>query len=90
MFAQSKSQKVILKTYTYCDHCKECEFCAGKMETELSYVKGIKSIEFNEKDKTIIVKYNSKKITVDTIKVEITKLGFAADNLPADPNANDK
>lgn len=90
MFAQSKSQKVIIKTFTYCDHCKECESCAGKMKTELSYIKGIKSIEFNEKDTTIIVKYNSKKITVDKIKVEITKLGFAADDLPADPSAYDK
>lgn len=88
--AQSKTQTVVIKTHTYCDHCKECESCAGKMETELSYVRGIKKIEFNEKDTTIIVKYKSKKITADKIRVEITKLGFDADMLPAHPGAYGK
>ncbi len=60
------------------------------MEDELSYIKDIKSIDFNGKDTTIIVKFNSKKITVEKIKVEITKLGFTADNLPSDTNAYDK
>lgn len=88
--AQSKPGLAVIKTLTYCDHCKVCETCAGKMETELSYVKGIKSINYNESDMTIEVKYNPKKTSIETIRAEIAKLGFAADDIPADPAGYEK
>src|SRR5687768_18296485 len=36
----SKTDTVKIQTQTYCDHCKECESCWGKMEKELMFTKG--------------------------------------------------
>ena len=85
--AQAKKETIIIKTTTYCDHCKVCETCGLKMETDLYYVKGIKSVEYNETDMTITVTYLTKKTNPDKIRQAISKLGFSADNVPADPMA---
>ena len=42
-------------------------------------------ITLNEKEATIDVIYNSKKTDLSTIKTAISKLGYAADEVPADP-----
>ncbi len=88
--AQNKIETLVVKTQTFCDHCKACESCAGKMETDLYYVKGIKLVTYNENDMTITVKYKTKKTSPDKIRVAISKLGFSADNIPADQSAYDK
>ncbi len=67
-----------------------CETCGGKMETDLYYVKGIKFVNYNENDMTITVKYKVKNITPDKIRLEISKLGYSADNVPADMTAYEK
>lgn len=85
--SQNKIETIIVKTQTYCDHCKVCESCAGKMETDLYYVKGVKLVEYNENDMTITVKYKAKKTTPEKIRVAISKLGFTADDIPADSSA---
>lgn len=88
-FAQ-KLETIIIKTKTFCDHCKICESCGGKMETDLYYVKGIKFVNYNENDMTITVKYKPQKTTSDQIRKEISKLGFSADDVPADMAAYEK
>ncbi|MCE3294562.1 MAG: hypothetical protein K0R65_276 [Crocinitomicaceae bacterium] len=90
LLAQKKMETVVIKTQVFCDHCKVCETCGGKMETDLYYVKGIKLVTYNEEDMTISVKYKTKKISPDEIRREIAKLGFSADNIPADPLAYEK
>ncbi|MBP5983956.1 MAG: hypothetical protein KA734_09545 [Fluviicola sp.] len=88
--AQKKTETVVIKTKTYCNHCKVCETCGGLMETDLVYVKGIKLVEYNETDMTISVKYKPKKITIAEIRTEISKLGFDADEVPAVVSAYEK
>lgn len=90
LFSQNKVETLVVKTQTFCDHCKACESCAGKMETDLYYVKGIKFVNYNENDMTITVKYKTKKTSSDKIRLAISKLGFSADNVPADQSAYDK
>lgn len=89
-FGQNKTETLVVKTQVFCDHCKVCETCGGKMETDLYYVKGIKLVEYNENDMTITVKYKTKKTTPDKIRVAISKLGFSADDVPADVAAYEK
>ena len=89
-FSQNKIETIVVKTQTFCDHCKACESCAGKMETDLYYVKGIKLVEYNENDMTITVKYKTKKTSPEKIRIAISKLGFSADNVPADVSAYEK
>ncbi len=78
-------QKAVIKTSITCDHCKQCETCGGLLETTLLKSKGIQMITLNEKEATIDVIYNSKKTDLSTIKTAISKLGYAADEVPADP-----
>ena len=87
IYSQSKMDTVIVKTNVYCNHCKKCESCGGKIETQLLYTKGIKEVIYNEKEMTIMVVYKKEKTSVDLIKTAITKLGYDADDLQADMKA---
>lgn len=89
LFAQKK-ETIVIKTPNTCNHCKICETCGGKLETELYYVKGIKLVEYNEEAQTTTIVYRPKTISPDEIRKEITKLGFDADSVPADPAGYEK
>ena len=86
-FAQSNIDTLVVKTNIYCNHCKQCESCGGKIEKELFFNKGIKSILLDEKAMTITVAYSKKHITPDEIRTAISKLGYDADTVKADPSA---
>ena len=62
-----------------------CETCGQKLETYLYYVRGIKLVTYNEEAQTTTVIYKPQLITPDKIRHEIAKLGFDADQVPADP-----
>ena len=84
------SKTIVIKTNIYCDHCKECSSCGGKIEHDLSFDKGIEEVKLDEKAMTVTVKYNSKKTTPEAIKLLISKYGFDADEVKADPIAYSK
>lgn len=86
-FAQKTVQTAIIKTVIHCDHCKACETCGDKFNKTLLREKGVQMVELDEKAMTIKVVYNSKKTNLDKVKTAITKLGYDADDLKADPNA---
>lgn len=67
-----------------------CKMCKNKIERDLLLTKGVKDAELNLKDKVVTVTYNSAKTTPELIRVAITKSGYDADDLPADPAAYDK
>ncbi len=76
---QKKTQTVIIQTSA------ECEECETRLEDKLNYTKGIKFAELEMNSMKLTVKFNSKKISLEQIKKEISKLGYSADELPADP-----
>ncbi len=80
-------QTAVVKTTIYCDHCKICESCGGRILNELYNENGIKSTSVDPKSNTIKVVYDVRKITLETIRKKISKLGFDADNVKADPEA---
>lgn len=82
---QSKStDKAVIKTTLYCDHCKVCETCGKKFQSELYKIKGIKMYELDETAQTITVYFNPKKTNLSIIKMAISQLGFDADDIKAD------
>lgn len=86
--AQSKkSEKAVIKTNIICDHCKVCETCGQMFQTEMLKIKGVKMYELNEEKETITVYFNPKKTNLQDIKTAISKLGFDADEIKADPIA---
>lgn len=88
-FAQ-KSKKIetaVIKTTIYCDHCKICESCGGRILKELYNENGIKNTSVDSKANTITVIFDSNKITIEKVREKISKLGFDADDVKADPEA---
>lgn len=85
--AQKATQKAVIKTFLHCDHCKECETCGQKFKTEMLKIKGVKMYELDDKAMTFTIYYNSKKTTLQAIKEGISKLGYDADDVKADPEA---
>lgn len=90
LFAQNKKDTIVVKTPNSCNHCKVCETCGGKLETDLYYVKGIKLVNYNQEDQTTTIVYKTETITPDQIRKEIAKLGFDADDIQADPKGYEK
>ena len=90
MAQQKKVQKAVIKTTIHCDHCKQCESCGGLLEQTLLKTKGIQMITLNEQEETIEVIYNSTKTDLPTIKTAISKLGYDADEIKADPSGYEK
>ena len=85
--AQKSNEKAVIKTVINCDHCKECETCDLKFRTEMLKIKGVKMYELDDQKMTFTVYYNGKKTDLQTIKVAISKLGYDADEVKADPEA---
>lgn len=79
-----KNQKAVIKTTLYCDHCKECETCGPKFQSNMLKIKGVRMYELDEKNMTITVYYNATKTDLQAIKTAISKLGYDADDVKAD------
>ena len=85
--ARAGTETIVIKTSIYCDHCKECDSCGGKIEKDLGFDKGIRLVKLDEKAMTLTITYNPKKTTPDEIRDRISKLGYDADDVKADPQA---
>ncbi len=77
----------VIKTTIYCDHCKICESCGGRILKELYNEDGIKNTNVDSKANTISVTYDERKISLQKVREKISKLGFDADDVKADPTA---
>ena len=81
-FAQADTVRI--KTSAICEQCKE------RIENDLSFEKGIKSSSLDLDTKVVTVIYNPKKTNEQNIREAITKIGYDADSLTADPKSYKK
>ena len=81
---QAQIKDAQIKTSGQCEHCKET------LEKNLRFEKGVKKVSFDIKSHTVNVKYDEAKTTIRNIQLAITKLGYDADSLLADPKAYEK
>lgn len=88
-FAQKSgnSDTLRVKTQIYCDHCLECGSCAGNINMAMAGLYGIKKVQIQPEQKTILVVYNPKKMTPEKIREAIASAGFDADAVAAKPEA---
>ncbi len=75
---------LVVKTSVMCATCKKV------IEDGLRFEKGIKLATVDVEANTITVIYNTDKTNADSIKQAISKLGYDADNVPADSSAYEK
>ena len=86
----SKNEKAVIQTAIYCNHCKQCETCGKTLEAEILKIKGVKMYSLDEEKMLITVYYNGQKTDLQTIRTAISKLGYDADDVKADPAAYEK
>ncbi len=61
----------------------DCQGCKAKLEKSIPFAKGVEDMKVNLADKTVYVRYNAKKTTVEKLQKAIEKLGYKAEPLPA-------
>ena len=65
----------------------ECNSCKVRLEEKLNHITGIRFAELNIESKDLKVSYNSKKISLNKIRNIISKVGYNADDIPANANS---
>jgi copper chaperone CopZ len=76
-----KNVELNIKTSAVCGQCKD------RIEKGMAYEKGIKDVVLDVDTKVATVKYNPAKTTPAEIRLAISKLGYDADDIPADKTA---
>ena len=85
-FSQTENQQDTITIQT----SAECGMCKDRLEGALNYTKGVKFAELNLANKTIFVKFNPKKISIDEIRKVISETGYDADEVKANPASVEK
>lgn len=68
----------------------QCGMCKDRIEKALSYEKGVTGSSLDTETKAVTVTYKPDKTNPDKIRVAISKAGYEADDLKADPIAYEK
>ncbi len=64
-----------------------CDMCVKTIEENMIYEKGVKAVRVDLETNMIHVEYDAKKNTPEGLRLAVTKLGYYADDLAADPKA---
>lgn len=78
---QEKFQTVVIQTSAECGDCKD------RIEEALNYTKGVVFAELDLETKKVTVKFATKKISIQQVKEAISSIGYDADEVKAEPKA---
>jgi cation transport ATPase len=70
-----------IQTSAICGQCKE------RLEHNIAFEKGVKSVELDDSSKVLTIVYKEGKNDKEKLKIAVTKIGYDADDLAADPKA---
>ncbi len=76
-----KSEVVKIKTSAQCGMCKD------RIEQNIAYAKGVTDVVLDDNTKVVSITYKPAKTNPDNLRLAISKLGYDADNVKADPKA---
>ena len=77
-------QKVVIQTNGVCSKCE------ALFKENVPFFKGVKDYSYDSKTSKMTIAYDSKKTNPDLLRQQISKLGYNADNVKADPAARAK
>jgi copper chaperone CopZ len=78
---EPKTKEIKIQTSAVCGMCEE------RLETNLAFEKGVKSVELDDETKILTIVYKTAKTDPDKLRKAISKLGYDADDVEADPKA---
>jgi copper chaperone CopZ len=81
---KAKFETVVIRTSAECGDCEE------RIANMLNYTKGVKFSELDVESKMLTVKFQPAKIALETIKQKLVELGYDADEMKANPEAQQK
>lgn len=81
---KAKYETVVILTSAECGDCEE------RIANAMNYTKGVKYAELDIESKKLTVKFQPAKISLETIKLKLVELGYDADELKANPEAQQK
>jgi mercuric ion binding protein len=67
-----------------------CDMCETTIEGEMIYEKGVKKVDLDLATGILHITYDPRKNTPEGLRTALTKMGYWADDLPADPVAFSK
>ncbi len=82
--SDKKLATLTMKSSVVCGQCKD------RIEAGLAYEKGVKDVSVDLEKKDVTVKYNPEKTTPAAIRQALSKIGYDADDVKADPKAYEK
>lgn len=77
----ARTETVKIQTSAICEQCKE------RLEHNIAFEKGVKAVNLDLETKVLTVEYKAGKNSRDKLKKAVTKIGYDADDLEADPKA---
>lgn len=81
---QKKEETITIKTSAVCGMCKE------RIENDMKFEKGVTDVNLDLKTKILTVTYKTSKTNPDKLREAVTKIGYDADDKPADTKAYEK
>lgn len=81
---EKKEETLKIKTSAVCNMCKE------RIESNLPFEKGVRDVKLDVKSKMLTVVYKPSKTNPDKIRAAVNKIGYDADDKPADMKAYEK
>jgi copper chaperone CopZ len=67
-----------------------CGMCEERIETNIAYEKGVKKVELDDSTKIVTIGFDPRKTNPDQLRSAISKIGYDADDVAADPVAYEK
>lgn len=67
-----------------------CEMCKARLEKDLTFEKGVKSVSLDLETKILNIAYLDGKTSPDVLRKRVTLVGYHADQLKRDPKAYEK
>ena len=84
--AYAQMQSVTIQT----NASLKCQKCIDHFKDNVPFFKGVKDYTYDANTAKITINYDSKKTTPDQLRQQISKLGYNADAVKADPAAREK
>jgi len=81
---KKETKKSLLTETVQIKTSAQCDMCKMKIEGHLNNQKGVRSSSLDLKTATVTVKYNPERTDAMELKKAIAKLGYDADEVPAD------
>ncbi|REJ81433.1 MAG: heavy-metal-associated domain-containing protein [Bacteroidetes bacterium] len=82
--SRAQNDTLVIQTNSVCNTCKKI------IERDMMFEKGVKSASLNVESKELTLIYQEGKTDAGKLRIAVSKIGYDADNIPADAKARQR